>query len=157
MTVTVPFQRLVDEYGDDVWRFLVASVGMQGAEDLWQETFLSALRAYSRSSNHTNPKSWLLTIAGRKAIDHYRATARRPIPVERTPEGVAELPERDDRVWSLVRELPEKQRLCVAYRFVVDLPYSEIARLSGISEAAARRNVHEGVKKLREVFADERS
>jgi RNA polymerase sigma factor (sigma-70 family) len=154
--VTVPFQRLVDDYGDDVWRFLVASVGAQGAEDLWQETFLSALRAYSRTTNHTNPKSWLLTIAGRKAIDHYRGTARRPVPVERTPDGVTELPERDEALWSHVRGLPDKQRLCVAYRFVTDLPYSEIGRLAGMSEAAARRNVHEAVKKLREVLADER-
>ena len=152
--MTVPFQRLVDDYGDDVWRFLVASVGVHAAEDCWQDTFLSALRAYSRSTNHTNPKSWLLTIAGRKAIDHYRGVARRPVPVDRTPEhGTVELPaESDEELWSRVRDLPEKQRLCVAYRFVTDLSYAEVARLTGISEAAARRNVHEGIKKLREVF-----
>jgi RNA polymerase sigma factor (sigma-70 family) len=153
--VTVPFQRLIDDYGDDVWRFLVASVGPQGAEDCWQETFLSALRTYARSSNHTNPKSWLLTIAGRKAIDHHRSAARRPIPVSESPERVALPPDEDEELWDRVRRLPEKQRLCVAYRFVIDLPYSEIGRLSGISEAAARRNVHEAVKKLREVLINE--
>jgi RNA polymerase sigma factor (sigma-70 family) len=154
--VTVPFQRLVDDYGDDVWRFLVASVGVQGAEDVWQDTFLSALKAYGRTTNHTNPRSWLLTIAGRKAIDHYRGRARRATPVEEPPERAAPEPaERDDELWSHVRTLPEKQRLCVAYRFVTDLTYAEVGRLTGTSEAAARRNVHEGVKKLREVFGDD--
>jgi RNA polymerase sigma factor (sigma-70 family) len=129
---------------------------MQAADDCWQDTFLSALRAYSRGTNHTNPKSWLLTIAGRKAIDHHRATARRPVPVERTPDGVTTIPEQDEALWLRVRELPDKQRLCVAYRFVTDLPYAEIGRLTGISEAAARRNVHEAIKKLREVFSDDR-
>ena len=152
--MTVPFQRLVDEYGDDVWRFLVASVGVQGAEDCWQDTFLSAMKAYGRTTNHTNPKSWLLTITGRKAIDHHRSKARRAVPVEQTPEGVTlPAPERDDRLWSQVRDLPEKQRLCVAYRFVIDLPYADVGRMTGISEAAARRNVHEAVKKLREELA----
>jgi RNA polymerase sigma factor (sigma-70 family) len=155
--VTVPFQRLVDDYGDDVWRFLVASVGAQGAEDCWQDTFLSALRAYSRTTNHTNPKSWLLTIASRKAVDHHRGAARRPAPMASPPEsGVAEIPDRDEYLWARVRDLPDKQRLCVAYRFVTDLPYSEIGLITGISEAAARRNVHEAVKKLREVLVDER-
>jgi RNA polymerase sigma factor (sigma-70 family) len=153
--VTVPFQRLVDDYGDDVWRFLVASVGVLAADDCWQDTYLSALRAYPRSTNHTNPKSWLLTIAGRKAIDHHRATARRPTPVERTPDRATQMPERDDELWIRVRELPDKQRLCVAYRFVTDLPYAEIGRLTGISEVAARRNVHEAIKTLREVLNDD--
>lgn len=155
--MSVPFQRLIDDYGDDVWRFLVASVGAQGAEDAWQETFLSALRAYGRSTNHTNPRSWLFTIAGRKAIDHYRGTSRRPLPVSHLPEGavppVEQQVEKDDELWTLVRELPAKQRLCVAYRFVTDLSYAEVGRLTGISEAAARRNVYEAIKKLREVIS----
>jgi DNA-directed RNA polymerase specialized sigma24 family protein len=37
----------------------------------------------------------------------------------------------------------------VIYRFVNDLPYRDIARLLGCSEEAARRSVHEALKKLR--------
>jgi DNA-directed RNA polymerase specialized sigma24 family protein len=37
----------------------------------------------------------------------------------------------------------------VIYRFVNDLPYRDIARLLDCSEEAARRNVHEALKKLR--------
>jgi len=40
----------------------------------------------------------------------------------------------------------------VLYRFVADLPHREIAAALGCSEEAARRSVHEGLKKLREVW-----
>jgi len=48
-----------------------------------------------------------------------------------------------------VGELPEKQRAAVVLRFACDLSHREIAAAIGISEDAARRNVHEGVKRLR--------
>ncbi|MFY9613970.1 MAG: sigma-70 family RNA polymerase sigma factor, partial [Candidatus Dormiibacterota bacterium] len=54
-------------------------------------------------------------------------------------------------LWESVRELPPKQRIAVAHRFINDLAYREIARLMGTSEEAARRNVHEALVRLREV------
>jgi DNA-directed RNA polymerase specialized sigma24 family protein len=40
----------------------------------------------------------------------------------------------------------------VRHRFVEDLAYADIGTLLGCSEAAARRSVHEGIKKLRETW-----
>ena len=64
-----PFQKLLDEHGSDVLGFLVASVGPHDAEDCFQETFIAALRAYPRLEHTHNLRSWLLTIAHRKAIE----------------------------------------------------------------------------------------
>ncbi len=55
----------------------------------------------------------------------------------------------DQELWRRVRELPPKQRTAVALRFVTDAAYAEISAVMGTSEAAARRNVHEGLKRLR--------
>jgi RNA polymerase sigma factor (sigma-70 family) len=52
-----------------------------------------------------------------------------------------------------VRNLPEKQRSAVVLRFTCDLSHREIGRALDCTEAAARRNVHEGIKRLREVTA----
>jgi RNA polymerase sigma factor (sigma-70 family) len=52
-----------------------------------------------------------------------------------------------------VRALPPKQRLAVAHRFVLDLSYKEIGEAMDTTEEAARRNVHEGLNKLREAVA----
>ena len=43
-----PFQRLLEEHRVAVYRFLVAAVGPQEADDCFQETFLAAMRAYPR-------------------------------------------------------------------------------------------------------------
>ncbi len=141
----------LDEHRDQVYRFLVATVGRQEAEDCFQETFLSAMRAYPRLRRNSNLRGWVLTIAHRKALDSHRARKRRPVPAAELPEVVAEGqdPAPDAELWSEVKGLPGKQRAAVALRFVSDLPHDEIGRVLGCSEEAARRNVHEGLKKLR--------
>jgi DNA-directed RNA polymerase specialized sigma24 family protein len=48
-----------------------------------------------------------------------------------------------------VRKLPDKQRAAIALRFVSDADYAQISAVMGTSEEAARRNVHEGLKRLR--------
>jgi RNA polymerase sigma factor (sigma-70 family) len=149
-----PFQSLLDEYKRDVLGFLIAAVGPQEAEDCFQETFLSALRAYPRLGDDRNLRGWLLTIAHRKAIDHHRARTRSPDPVGDPPEvAVRDREPGGGGIWRAVAMLPPKQRTAVALRFACDMPHREIAVALGGTEEAARRNVHEGVKKLREALA----
>jgi RNA polymerase sigma factor (sigma-70 family) len=172
-----PFQRFVDLHREHVWRFLVASVGREEAEDCFQETFVAALRAYGRLAEDSNLTGWVLTIAHRKAIDAHRANGRRPAPTADI-EAIGELAHSGqaaagqspadlggradtsgpgdtgdlaggDELWEAVRELPARQRSAVVLRFVGDLPHREIAATIGCSEDAARRSLHEGLKKLR--------
>jgi RNA polymerase sigma factor (sigma-70 family) len=151
--VPIHFQAFMDEYKDDVWRFLVASIGPADAEDCFQETFLAALRAYPRLAHSDNLRSWVLTIAHRKAIDAHRTKKRGPRPTAEVPDRPSRpTEERDPAVWGAVRALPDRQRTAVVYRFVDDLAYPDIARAMKSSEAAARQNVSEGIRKLREVF-----
>ena len=149
-----PFQRLLEEHRTDVLRFLVASVGRQAAEDCFQETFLSALRAYPDLRDAANLRGWLLTIATRKALDHWRGERRRPVPVEEVPERPApQAPDDDPELWRAVRTLPPMQRAAVIQRYVLDLPYAQVAEALGVSEDAARANAYEGRKKLRSMRA----
>src|SRR5690242_15836182 len=150
-----PFQTLLDAHGRDVHRFLVASVGRIDADDCYQETWLSALRAYPRLRDASNLRSWIFTVAHRKAIDHVRSARRQPVAVGgEVPEPPAGTPavagaaEPDAELWNRVRELPAKQRTAVALRYVADAGYEEIAAVMGTSQDAARRNVHEALKRL---------
>ena len=59
----------------------------------------------------------------------------------------------DQELWDQVRALPGKQRGAVALRYAADLDYGAIGEALGISADAARRNVHEGIKKLRQEVA----
>jgi RNA polymerase sigma factor (sigma-70 family) len=128
----------------------VASVGRQDADDVFQETFLAAMRAYPRLRPDSNLQAWVLTIAHRKALDHHRARARRPVPGEVPEVAVTDAEPTDDELWNQVRALPPKQRGAVALRYAADLGYEAIGQALGTSADAARRNVHEGIKKLRQ-------
>ena len=150
-----PFQNLLDEHAADVMAVLRGAVGRTDAEDCFQETFLAALRAYPKLSDASNLRGWLLTIAYRKTIDHHRASGRRPVPVSEAGEFEAGEAVRDDGIvdeggiWAIVGTLPPKQRAAVALRYACDLPHTEIATALGCSPEAARRSLHEGMKRLR--------
>ena len=147
-----PFQTLIDEHAADVMGVLRGAVGAD-AEDCFQETFLAALRAYPRLDDVSNLRGWLLTIAHRKAIDHHRANGRRALPVAEVAEIPVRDPEPDGGIWRLVGALPPKQRAAVALRYACDLPHAEIAEALGCSPEAARRSLHEGMKRLRKELA----
>jgi RNA polymerase sigma factor (sigma-70 family) len=148
-----PFQTLLDEHAADVMGVLRGAVGRTDADDCFQETFLAALRAYPRLKDTSNLRGWLLTIAHRKAIDHHRANGRRAVPVAEVVEVAVSDPEPGDGIWEKVGALPPKQRAAVALRYGSDLPHAEIAAALGCSPEAARRSLHEGIKRLRKELA----
>jgi RNA polymerase sigma factor (sigma-70 family) len=70
--------------------------------------------------------------------------------VEQVPEVAHRDPELpDDGLWAQVRRLPPKQRGAILLRYGADLSHAEIAVALECSEEAARRSLHEGLKKLR--------
>lgn len=152
MTALPPFQRFLDAHRDVVWRYCVGMVGRSDADDVFQETFMAALRAYPdlRPGRDHNLRAWALTIAHRKALDHLAARARRAVPVAELPDvPTTDAPGPDDELWDRVRALPPKMRAAVTLRFAGDLTHAEVALALGCSEEAARRSAHEGIKRLR--------
>lgn len=134
-------------------------VGPHEADDVWSETFLAALRAYPRLRPDSNLRGWLMTIAHRKAIDRIRARARAPLPLAEVPEPAAPrqaaaepLITAQRPVLAALAALPAKQRGAVAYHYLAELPYAEVATLIGTSEAAARRSAADGLASLRKTL-----
>lgn len=145
-----PFEQVVADHGSVVLRVCRAMVGPHDAEDAWSETFLAALIAYPQLRPDSNIRGWLVTIAHRKAIDRLRANRRAPVPLDSLPEQ----PSLDRRptdldLWGDVAELPPKQRAAIAYHYLADLPYAQVAEVLDSTEAAARRAAADGIAKLR--------
>ena len=150
-----PFSEFLDEHRNTVYRFCVAAVGPDAADDCFQDTFLAALRAYPKLTDASRLDRWVLRIASRKAIDHHRSAGRRAIPSDDVPERPAPPsgePGFDGDLRAAVESLPTKQRLAVLHRHVLDRSYADVAEILGTTEETARANVYQGVKRLRELM-----
>ena len=147
-----PFEQVIDEHGPAILRFCAGRVGAERAEDCFQETMLAALRSYDGVRDGKAVKAWLFTIANRKSIDMHRARARRPVPTDQTepePSPRSEFQPGSNDVWALVDDLPEKQSTAIHLRFRGGLTHREVGEVMETTEAAARRSVFEGLKRLR--------
>jgi RNA polymerase sigma factor (sigma-70 family) len=147
-----PFSVFLEEHRALVHRYLRVAVGPVDADDCFQETFLSALRAYPRLREGSNLRAWVMAIATRKAIDHARGVKRRAVPVADVPERAAVVEEDHSEVWEALGELTPRERAAVVQRYVLDLPYSEVGTALGSSEDAARAMTYEARNKLRRVI-----
>jgi RNA polymerase sigma factor (sigma-70 family) len=146
-----PFDSVVTTHGPAILRVCRAVLGPVDADDAWADTFLAALQAYPRLPPDANLEAWLVTIAHRKAIDLLRKAARAAVPVADLPTvaSLADVEQRDLDLQRALAQLPDKQRFCVVYHYLVGLPYAEVAEILGGNEAAARRAAADGVAKLR--------
>ena len=67
----------INAYADALYSYTLVRVNDSGlAEDIVQETFLSAWKARATYKGEASEKSWLFTICKNKIIDHYRKKAR---------------------------------------------------------------------------------
>lgn len=161
-----PFQAFLEQHRSIVFRFLLGAVGPGEVDDCFQETFLAALRAYPKLRNGDNLRGWILAIATRTAIDAARARGRRPEPVADIADLLAGQasglhlaveaegtdPLIDEPLWGDILALPPRQRVALVHRVLLDRPYAELAAAMGTSVDAARANVYQALKKLREAW-----
>jgi RNA polymerase sigma factor (sigma-70 family) len=150
----IPFANILDRHGNDLLRFCHSQVGEKWGDDLFQETALAALAGYDGLRNPAAAKGWLFRIAARTAIDMFRAAGRAPVPVaDLEVIDDADVRLRDPELWHKVRALPPKQRQAIGLRFIADLNHAEIGAVMETSPEAARRNVFEGLRRLRRELA----
>ena len=142
-----PFERFYEEHRSDVLRLLRRRLGVERADDAFQETFLRALRAYGRLEHGEHLRAWVLTIAQNVAVD----TLRRARPTEELVDtasdhdagpAYAELAELTDG-------LGPKERAAVVLRYGYDLSYDQIASALGSTPDAARQATSTGVRRIR--------
>lgn len=159
---TVAFADLYDEHIWRVYGFLSYRLASRDdAEDLTQQTFERALRAWERfDPRRASAATWLLTIARNLLIDHYRqdrsglaervedADAQGKLgsvsPLEKTP-GVGLEP----KLAAALEELEARERELIALRFGGDLTGPEIAELTGLSVANVQQILSRSLRRLR--------
>jgi len=144
------------------------------AEDVVQETFLKAYRAYGSYTEGTNLKAWLYRILTNTYINTYRKQQRRPTETElgdlqdlylykRLGEasGASQSAESDmldafvdTDIIDALEALPETFRLPVVYADVEGLSYKEIAEALDIPIGTVMSRLHRGRKALQKKLWD---
>jgi RNA polymerase sigma-70 factor (ECF subfamily) len=125
------------------------------AEDLVQETFLRAYRAFDGYTSGTNIRAWLHTILYRVRTDAFRRAGRSPRTVEMEGDGPAgpapqeALGSGGEDLMRALDGLPEAFRTAVVLRDVQELTYEEIAGVLGVPIGTVMSRIHRGRALLR--------
>jgi RNA polymerase sigma-70 factor (ECF subfamily) len=154
------YQELVRRYYD---RIVWVAYSILHNEDVAQDTFLRLYRAAATYDESRNFYTWLYRIALNLAIDTLRKKGSRPaMPLDGFEEIVAdplgeaksdlERKEVSQRIESVLGEIPHGYRVAIVLRDVHELSCKEIARLLGVSHAAARWRVHRARKLFRDAW-----
>ncbi len=158
------FESVVSAHHGEIFRYLQRVIGRAGdADDLSQETFLRAYRAYGSLPGEANLRAWLFAIATNLAKNHFRSETRRRRAygemrasmretVEAAPEAELVSRETGALVEGIVRRLPLKQRLAFTQRKIHGLDYEAIGRSLSCSAETARAHVFQAVRKIRQAL-----
>jgi len=161
-----PFETVVAAHHAEILRYLVRATSRPGdADDLSQETFVRAYKAYRSLPPDANVRAWLFAIATNLCRNHYRAEGRRRQAMAAAaagtsergpswPEGEAIASQASARIELIVAALPFKQRLAFTLRKVHELDYEAIAASLQCSGESARAHVFQALRKIRRGLDD---
>lgn len=152
------------------------------AEDLVQETYLKAYRAYERFEEGTNLKAWMYRILTNSYINRYRKQQRRPdesdiadvedmylyrrlggeqsASVSTSAEEAFLSSVTDEQVKAAIEAIPENFRMAVLLADVEGFAYKEIAEILDVPIGTVMSRIHRGRKALEKQlheYAEERN
>jgi RNA polymerase sigma factor (sigma-70 family) len=131
------------------------------AEDLAQDAFLAAHRAWDRVSSLDRPGAWVRRAVANRSVSIYRrqiAEARVLVQLaSRERLRVAELPAAEAEFWDAVRALPRRQRQAIALFYLEDLPVADIADVLGMAQGTVKKHLSDGRGRLAKSLGEEAS
>ena len=148
-------------------KYAVSILGdLEQARDVVQDTFLK-LYKQDPEKVRKKVKSWLFTVCrnhcydlikrnrrtsnlGEDEISYIASNDDNPFQVISFLEGREEIDEKIKILYSLIEELPSRQREVMRLKFQANLSYKEIAETIGISTSNVGFVMHSALKKLRE-------
>jgi RNA polymerase sigma-70 factor (TIGR02943 family) len=163
----------VNLYGDECysWAFYKTS-SREVAEDIVQDTFLSALKSFDSFENRSKPKTWLFTILNNKIKDYYRKASRSFESIDSVAESdsihaaysifdennnwnvsqfgadwgeeqhLLDNPRFNEMMENCMNTLPDNWKLALTAKFVLDKKASEICQELNITSSNYWQMIH---------------
>jgi len=159
-------ETLVRQYETGVFRLALSIVGdPTEANEITQETFISALWSLSSYQEKKSFKAWLYTIA----LNHSRSCIRKRKSLARLgmiltsifrvetqkqilPEDAVIQNEQETILWNSLNKLDEKFRTVVVLRYFHELSIPEISEILSVNEGTIHSRLHSAREKLRDAL-----
>lgn len=168
--------QLVQRHQAPLYNFALRQIRIpQMAEDIVQESFVRVVLNAADFKHEARFTTWIYTITRNLCIDHLRKGALRKHPsldesrreegdgptlgeqlpdprtsVEREATGT----ELKERIARAVDTLPDEQREVFLMREIANLPFKEIAEITGVPENTVKSRMRYALERLQEALAD---
>ena len=155
-------REIYDRHGASIFSYVYWMTGdRHAAEDILHDTFLDFFRQLAHYGSHGRLSAYLTRIARNKAADWSKDRGR-AIPAaasetaaDLTPVEELEKAETEEKIRSLIRDLPDHLREVVVLRAYHGLSYSEIAGIQDIGEPTARSRMRYALDAISEGLRSE--
>jgi RNA polymerase sigma-70 factor (ECF subfamily) len=139
------------EYRSVVGLAFALSGSRMAAEDIAQDAFVAAHKAWDRVGHFDKPEAWVRRVVANLAVSHFRTKVREAKAVARLKsrhDYLPRLPAVDAHFWKEVRALPKRQAQVVALHYLEDMPVGQIAEVLGCAPATVKVHLHKARARL---------
>ena len=161
------FDEIVERHKGAVFRAALSALrNREDAEDVTQETFITAYRKLDTFRGESQLRTWLSRIAWNRSMDHRRRGRFRSFlhldepdavelpSLEADPERATLAASAHARVRREIDRLPENLRDTLLLASAGDLDYASIAEMLGVREGTVKSRVFEARAMLRSTLKD---
>lgn len=155
---------LLKQYGQALyWHIRRIVVGHEDAEDAMQETTISIITNIDKFKGESNISTWIYKIATNEALKTLRKRCRIMQSIDSlTPDLCAKLSAESDPEAEVIAKtfqqailtLPMQQRIAFNLRYYNDMPYEEIAKITGKKVNTLKTNYHFAVEKIKKYIKE---
>ena len=156
------FDQLVRKNLNNVFGFFMkVTRDEMSAEDLTQDVFMKLYKNLKNFKHDSNFSTYLYRINSNTVSSWItRNKWKNLLHLDQAPDKGEydtnnEAKWNKEELWNEIYKLPNKQRRIMILRITDSLSYSEISKITGMSEGTAKVNFHHGLKKLKEVLSDD--
>lgn len=157
---------IYDQFSSFVYGLALRVIGdARAAEDVSQDVFVSVWERPDAFDPHRGSlRTWLGTLAHRRAVDHVRreeARRRRAIKDAARPVSTPDVEEMAlalvtaERVRSALDTLPDEQRRAIQLAYFGGKTYRQVAEVLGIPEGTAKSRLRLGLRRIADVLETE--
>ncbi|RPD47943.1 sigma-70 family RNA polymerase sigma factor [Hymenobacter sediminis] len=158
-TRNVAFNQLVRKYQQKVyWHVRKMVVDHDDADDLTQDVFVKVWNHLENFRQDASLYTWIYRIATNECLSWLQSKRRKFfLPLNDVGAELAAKLEADDslagdevelKLQKAILRLPDKQRLVFNLRYYDDMPYEQMAEVTGTSVGALKASYHHAVKKI---------